>query len=199
MGNWPKCPYYLGDGIKRDYITCEDSRHYHDSIEDKDKYLEEYCCSDRWQSCEHAIGLDQLYERTEDMAEDKARIEHLMHQVKAQEREAVRIRKENTRLQKIHAADEHLKENLHLYEMQIKILRADKKNLMTHNEMLTKCIGYLMHLQDMQVMDLTSMHEWSADHNVSFEVSKEKMTEHNMLSIEIENKREGKKEDASDT
>lgn len=189
MGNWPKCPYYLSDGIRQSYITCEDTRHYYDYQKEKDEYLEKYCCSYRWKECVHAAGMNRLYERLEEMADkDKAKIEKLEHQLKAQEKEATRIRKENTRLQRIHKADEHLKETVHKLMEEKAHLEKVRDNLQTHNIMLTNLAGYLMVKHKIDNCDLTAMHKWSAEHDVMFELFQDPISNDSMINVVVEDK-----------
>ena len=195
MGNWPKCPYYLSDGTRQSYITCEDTRHYYDSQAEKDEYLENYCCSYRWKDCQFAIGMNRLYERTEEMTDkDKATIEKLEHQLKEQEKEATKIRKENTRLNRIHKADEHLKGTVR------RLMEEKEKqglSLMAHNQRLTNCIGFLMDKHKEEILDLTTMNKWTLTKDVSYELYQDPISKDNMLRIIVEDK-EIKEDDKSD-
>ena len=130
--------------------------------------------------------MNRLYEREEEMADkEKAKIEKLEHQIKAQEKESTNIRKENTRLKRIHKADEHLKETVHKLIEEKAYLRQVRANLMTHNQMLTNCIGYLMEKHEVETIDLTSMHKWAQSKDVSFELFTVPITEDNMLKIVV--------------
>jgi len=78
MGRFALCPYFHSE--KRLSISCEDTVRQFYSKKDKLKRLSEYCDKD-WEKCQHAVALNDLYERMDEMKtqrdRDLAAFEHL--------------------------------------------------------------------------------------------------------------------------
>ena len=92
MGRFALCPYFHSE--KRLSISCEDTVRQFYSKKDKKYQLEQHCDSD-WNSCRHAIALNELYERMDRMKNQKDRdiaaLEHLA-QSRKKENEELRQR-----------------------------------------------------------------------------------------------------------
>ena len=78
MGRFAVCPYYMSD--KRLSISCEDTVRQFWSKEEKREQMRTYC-EKNWCDCPYAIDLNDMYERMDDMKNQKDRdvaaLEHL--------------------------------------------------------------------------------------------------------------------------
>lgn len=78
MGRFAVCPFFHSE--KKLSISCEDTvRQFYKKTE-KRKQLKDHCDSD-WESCKYAIALNKLYERMDEMKNQKDRdiaaLEHI--------------------------------------------------------------------------------------------------------------------------
>lgn len=88
------CPYFLGE--KRKSITCEDTYRGFNSIEAKNTWMDNYCCSD-WESCSHARRLNEAYERLDEgdvMALKNNEIDSLKRELKGAVSKVGRVEKQ---------------------------------------------------------------------------------------------------------
>ena len=92
MGFYIKCPYYIDHKDKS--ITCEDTVRYYGTKNRTIKMIKNYC--EPGTGCKHAKALEELYERTEHMAEQNQELEMLRHQAKCKSAEITKVKKELT-------------------------------------------------------------------------------------------------------
>lgn len=85
------CPYFVS--MKGNSIKCEDTIRYFDTVEERNKQIKN-CCEPGL--CIYATRLDALYERMENMTEDKATIEKLMYTAKCKDAEITKLKKQLT-------------------------------------------------------------------------------------------------------
>ena len=90
MGIFAVCPFFHSE--KKLSISCEDTVRQFYSRKDKKAQLKDFCES-AWESCPHAIALNELYERMDHMKSQKDRdIAALEHLAAARKKENEEIR-----------------------------------------------------------------------------------------------------------
>lgn len=84
MGYYILCPYHVSE--KRHTISCEDSLHVFYSQNEKKNWISSYCTGD-WERCVYAQGLNEIYEKEDEMSD-------WMKRAKLAERKAKTAREE---------------------------------------------------------------------------------------------------------
>jgi hypothetical protein len=157
MGKYVVCPYYVNE--KELTITCEDTMRVYGSVAIKESHSRCYCC-DNWRDCCHAIEMEQLYERIEEMSDGQKQIEKLRHYNHKQKYEIRKIRKDLDESKRGEKAAVHLARS-----MEKRAKQKEERAFVLEQKVrsLEMFIGYLAKLHGLSEVSLDDVREYGLE------------------------------------
>lgn len=152
------CPFYLSEDNKPcDLIRCEDTNRIFPSRKALDDYMHQYC-DDEWMACQYAQALIELWERVENMTEEKKRYELLKAKYKATKAELQKVTR------KFSVAQKRVRDlNLKIDQMKEHESKATQE-IMALAEMYEARFCYLILRAEMEVFSQDAFDKWAKEH-----------------------------------